>query len=319
MIVQILLLIAGLALIVFGADWLVDGSSSLARRAGISEFVIGLTIVGFGTSCPELVVSLTGAIQGNSDISVGNVLGSNIVNTLLILGVTSLFYPVTMTRSNCKIDIPVCFGATLLFVLMGMNSSIFGSGDSDVLSRVEGIILLVVFALYLFYCFKAGKGIDEDSSSQKTVRVPIALLLIAAGLAGLIFGGRLFVDSAVSIARMTGVSDKFIAVTILAIGTSLPELATCIVAAIKRRGQLALGNILGSNVFNILLILGTSAIVTPLSLSSVTAVDIAALLMSTVLITLFAHTGKGQRLDRIEGIILLLSYASYMYWLIVKL
>lgn len=316
MTIQILILIVSLALIVYGANWLVDGASAIARRAGISEFVIGLTIVGFGTSCPELVVSLTGAIQGNSDVSVGNVVGSNIFNILLILGLTAIIAPLAVTDSNRKRDIPITLLVTFLLVFCGMSSSIAGIGSCDDLSRIEGIVFLIIFAAYLYYCFKSDSGAsDEDESGGKINSIWVAILLVAAGLAGLIFGGKFFVNSATAIAGMLGVSDKFIAITVLAGGTSLPELATCIVAAAKHKQQLALGNILGSNVFNILLILGASAVVSPLSLAGMNMIDIGTLLLSAVLIWLWTYTGRRDRIDRWEGAVLLLTFAAYYVYL----
>ena len=310
MAIQILLLLAGLALIVFGADWLVDGSSAVARRAGISEFVIGLTIVGFGTSCPELVVSLTGALQGNADISVGNVVGSNIFNTLLILGMTAVIAPVAVTRANSRRDIPITLLVTFLFAFLAL------AGGR--INRIEGILFLVLFVGYMFYCFKTDSGMT-DEGPVKERSLWLALLLVVLGLAGLIVGGRLFVDNAVSIARSVGVSDKFIAITLLAGGTSLPELATCIVAAAKKKDQLALGNILGSNVFNILLILGTSAVVTPLSTLAMTWMDFGVLLLSAVLVWLWTYTGRRDRIDRWEAVVMLLCFAGYFAWLFMKL
>ena len=311
MTMDFVLLLAGLALIVFGADALVDGASAIARKAGVSEFVIGLTIVGFGTSCPELVVSLTGALQGNADISIGNVVGSNIFNTLLILGLTALLAPVSMTRENRRRDIPITLGVTLLLVLCGMNSTVLGLGDVDSLSRIEGVIFLLVFALYLYSCFKNDSGAQEAASDTKQMKLLPAVLLTAGGLAGLVFGGNMFVDSAVAIAAALGVSDKFIAITLLAGGTSLPELATCIVAAARHKDQLALGNILGSNVFNILLILGSSALVAPLSFAGINLVDIAALVLGCLLLLVWAYTGSKNRIDRWEGGVMLLLFALY--------
>lgn len=317
----ILLLLVGLGLIALGADWLVDGASAIARKAGVSEFVIGLTIVGFGTSCPELVVSLTGAIQGNADISIGNVVGSNIFNTLFILGVTALILPVSMTMENRKRDIPITLGVSLLLVVCGMSQSLLGIGQSDVLSRTEGIIFLLIFAAYLYYCFRfdSKEQTGQKQECPKNLNTPVAVLLVATGLAGLIFGGDLFVKKATELARSIGVSDKFIAVTILAGGTSLPELATSIVAASKHRDQLALGNILGSNVFNILLILGCSSLITPLSFVGMNPVDAAVLILSSVLLLLWAFTGKKCRIDRWEGGIMLLVFTAYYYYLFTKL
>ena len=313
--VNILLLLVGLGLVVLGADWLVNGASSIARRAGISEFVIGLTIVGFGTSCPELVVSLSGAIEGNSDISVGNVVGSNIFNVLFILGLTAMVLPVGMTDKNRRIDIPITLGVTILLVILGITGSMSG----PVISRWEGVLMLLVFSAYLFYCFKSDSK-DEFSETQRaTLSITKSIALTLTGLAGLIFGGDLFVDSATALARQIGVSDKFIAVTILAGGTSLPELATSLVAAIKGKGQLALGNILGSNVFNAMMILGLSSVITPLSFASMTVVDIITLVLSAVLLLIWAYTGRKNRIDRREGAAMLLCYVAYNVFLFSRL
>ena len=316
---NILLLLVGLGLIVLGADWLVDGASAIARRAGVSEFVIGLTIVGFGTSCPELVVSMTGALQGNADIAIGNVVGSNIFNTFFILGLTALLMPVSMTDANRRRDIPITLSVSLLLIFCGMSKSLSGIGGADSISRTEGVIFLLIFSGYLWYCFKSDSNEQGEIEEQKQIRLPIAILAVAAGLAGLIFGGELFVDSATALARKIGVSDKFIAITVLAGGTSFPELATCIVAAAKHKDQLALGNILGSNVFNILLILGCSSIVTPLSFAGMNLVDAAALILSCIMLLLWAYTGRKCRIDRWEGALMLLAFAGYYYYLFTKL
>ena len=313
--VNILLLLVGLGLVVLGADWLVNGASSIARRAGISEFVIGLTIVGFGTSCPELVVSLSGAIEGNSDISVGNVVGSNIFNVLFILGLTAMVLPVGMTDKNRRIDIPITLCVTILLIILGITGSMSG----PVISRWEGVLMLLVFSVYLFYCFKSDSK-DEFSETQRaTLSITKSIALTLTGLAGLIFGGDLFVDSATALARQIGVSDKFIAVTILAGGTSLPELATSLVAAIKGKEQLALGNILGSNVFNAMMILGLSSVITPLSFASMTIVDIITLVLSAVLLLIWAYTGRKNRIDRREGAAMLLCYVAYNVFLFSRL
>ena len=313
--VNILLLLVGLGLVVLGADWLVNGASSIARRAGISEFVIGLTIVGFGTSCPELVVSLTGAIEGNSDISVGNVVGSNIFNVLFILGLTAMVLPVGMTDKNRRIDIPITLGVTILLIILGITGSMSG----PVISRWEGVLMLLVFSAYLFYCFKSDSKDEFSETHRATLSITKSIALTLTGLAGLIFGGDLFVDSATALARQIGVSDKFIAVTILAGGTSLPELATSLVAAIKGKEQLALGNILGSNVFNAMMILGLSSVITPLSFASMTIVDIITLVLSAVLLLIWAYTGRKNRIDRREGAAMLLCYVAYNVFLFSRL
>ena len=315
MTIQILILLAGLLLILCGANYLVDGSSSIAKRFGISEFVIGLTIVGIGTSTPEMVVSFLSSFQGKADMAIGNIVGSNIFNTVTILGVTALISPLTITRSNLRKDIPLNIGVTALLILLGMNFTIFGYGE-DKLSRIDGIVLLAVFAWYLYSSFKSDTPDQNEESEIKVLSVPISLLMIIGGLAGLIIGGKLFVNSATELARMFGVSDKFIAITVMAAGTSMPELATCVVAALKGRGQLALGNILGSNISNILLILGGAALINPLSFTGMTTVDLGTILLSSVFILLSAFLFKKKELDRAEGTILLLIEACYMWYLI---
>ena len=314
---QVLLLLGGLTLIVLGADWLVDGASGIARRLGLNEFVIGLTIVGMGTSAPEMVVSFIGAFQGNADIAIGNVVGSNIMNTLLILGLTALILPMAVTPSNRKRDIPVNLGITVLLIVLGLEYTLFRLG-SDGLSHMDGAILLVVFILYMWICFKTGK-VDEADAQTKMRSISMCILMIAAGLAGLIIGGNLFVNNATELAHALGVSDKFIAITILAGGTSMPELATCVVAAAKKKGQLALGNIIGSNVFNILLILGGSALIHPLSFEHITFVDLGALLLSALVLVSALFIGEKNKIDRLDGSLFLIVWAAYMAWLIIKL
>ena len=317
--VQTLILIGGLILILLGANYLVDGSSSIAKKFGLSEFVIGLTIVGIGTSSPEMVVSFMSAIQGKAEMAIGNVVGSNIFNTLIILGITALISPLTITKSNIRKDIPVNFFVTILLLLLGMNFSIFKVGE-NVISRFDGIILLAVFAWYLWSSFRSDNGDEtEEGEEIKTRNIPVSILMIVGGLGALVFGGRLFVNSATALAQMFGVSDKFIAITVMAAGTSMPELATCIVAALKGRGQLALGNILGSNIGNILLILGGSALIHPLSFSGMTIVDIIAVAICPIFIYLCAFLFRKKEIDRAEGIIFLLTEAAYMWYLIANL
>ena len=296
MLTDIFLLVLGLALVVVGADFLVDGSSAIARRLGISEFVIGLTIVGMGTSAPEMVVSLIGAIQGNGDIAVGNVLGSNIFNTLLILGVTALILPMDILRENRRRDIPMNLAGTLILIGLGC----WGMG----LSQLDGAILLALFATYMVYCFHSGKDSTpsaDTAADEKSPAVWLASLMAVGGLAALVLGGHWFVNSATSLAGQLGISDKFIAITILAGGTSLPELATCVAAAVKKKGQLALGNIIGSNLFNILLILGGSALIHPLSFQDISYVDLGALLVSALALCTCLFVGRRNQLDRLDG------------------
>ena len=319
MVSMVLLFLAGLALVVLGADWLVDGSSGVARRAGLSEFVIGLTIVGMGTSAPEMVVSFIGALEGKGDIAVGNVVGSNIFNTLLILGITAVILPMSITRSNRRRDIPVNIAVTLLLILLGLKHSLFGVG-TDGLTRMDGIILLALFAVYMWFSFKSGKAdASQTGPQEKEKSLWLCLLLIAAGIAGLVVGGNLFVNNAISIAKELGVSDKFIAITVLAGGTSLPELATCVAAAAKKKGQLALGNIIGSNLFNILLILGGSAVIAPLSFQGINLVDMTALMVSALALATCLIIGKRNVLDRLDGSIFLLIWLAYMTYLTINL
>lgn len=318
MTLQIFILLVGLLMILFGANWLVDGSSSIAKRFGISEFVIGLTIVGIGTSTPEMVVSFLSSIQGKADMAIGNIVGSNIFNTMMILGVTALISPLTITAGNLKKDIPLNIIVTVILIILGMNLTLFGHG-ADQLSRIDGAILLGIFAWYLWSSFKEDTPDAEGEEGIKEYSNAISILLVIAGLASLIIGGRLFVNSATELAKMFGVSDKFIAITVMAAGTSMPELATCVVAALKGRGQLALGNILGSNISNILLILGGSALINPLSFSGMTYVDLGAVLISAIFILASAYLFKKKSLDRFEGIILILMEVAYMWYLISNL
>ena len=315
--IQVLLLLAGLFLIVKGADWLVDGASGVARRFGLSEFVIGLTIVGMGTSAPEMVVSFIGAFHGNADIAIGNVVGSNIMNTLLILGVTALILPMTVTPSNKKRDIPINIFITGLLIVLGLEFTLFKFG-TDGLGRWDGGILIAIFLLYMWMSFKGNKP-EKEESPAKQRSIWLCLLMIIAGLAGLVVGGNLFVDNATEIAQALGVSDKFIAITILAGGTSMPELATCVVAAAKKKGQLALGNIIGSNVFNILLILGGSAIITPLSFDGMNYVDLGILLLSALALAAALVIGKKDQIDRLDGGLFVAIWASYMAYLMINL
>ena len=317
---SIIWLLLGLALVVFGADYLVEGASSVARRFGLSEFVIGLTIVGMGTSAPEMVVSFIGAIQGNADISVGNVVGSNIFNTLLILGITGILLPVAITPDNRKKDIPVNIVVTLLLIVLGFKHTLLGIG-TDGLTRIDGAVLVALFGLYMWQSFARGKEEPEEQPQEeaKPIKLYWAILMIVGGLAGLIWGGNLFVDSATEIAHHLGVSDKFIAITILAGGTSLPELATCVAAAAKKKGQLALGNIIGSNLFNILLILGGSALIHPLSFEDISFVDMGVLLVSALVIWSSCFVGKKNTLDRLDGVFLVLIWLGYMAYLILNL
>lgn len=310
------MLLAGLLLILFGANWLVDGSSSIAKKTGLSEFVIGLTIVGIGTSSPEMVVSFISSIQGKADMAIGNIVGSNIFNTMAILGITALISPLIITKDNLKRDIPLNIIVTALLIILGLNHTLFGIGG-DIVSRIDGVLMLLIFAWYMWMSFKNGssEGSEEDGGI-KMYSNGMAVLLVVLGLGSLIAGGKMFVNSTTAIAEHFHLSEKFIAITVMAAGTSLPELATCIVAALKGRGQLALGNILGSNISNILLILGGASLINPLSFGGMSPVDLGAVLISAIFILASAYTFKSKKLDRFEGAILVAMFAAYFTWLI---
>lgn len=323
MAIQFLLLAAGLILILMGANWLVDGSSSIAKKTGMSEFIIGLTIVGIGTSTPEMVVSFISAIQGKTDMAIGNVVGSNIFNTLVILGITALICPLNISKESLKRDLPLNIGVTALLILLGMKNTIFGVG-TDSLTRIDGLIMLLILVLYFRMLLKKPKGGSLESNAQtdstpeeatKVFSTGKSVFLIILGLAGLVIGGRLFVNSATEIALFYKMSQKFIALTIMAAGTSLPELATSVVAAVKGRGQMAMGNVLGSNISNILLILGASAVINPLSFGSMSLIDLGVVLVAAVFMFTSAYTFKTNKLDRYEAVILLLLEAGYMTYL----
>ena len=320
MILDFLFIIAGLVMILLGSDWLVDGASAIARRYGISEFIIGMTIVGIGTSMPELVSSLISALGGHGDMALGNVTGSNICNTLLILGVTTLISPIAFTRSNIYKDLVVAIGVSLLLVVLLYNG--FGLfGGMPGISRLDALVLLAVFVLFMVDSFRSSKGGAEEEAAEaaKPMSMGKAIVLILLGLAGLIFGGRFFVDHTVSIAERFHVSEAFISITLMAVGTSLPELATCIVAAVKGKNQLALGNVIGSNIFNVVFIIGTSAVISPFEIQSISTIDMAMVLVSVVMLWLAAFTFKRYKLDRIEGVIFLALYVGYITYLAMHL
>lgn len=311
--IDLLWIVAGLVMILVGSDWLVDGASAIARKYGISEFIIGMTIVGIGTSMPELVSSAISAIGGHGDMALGNVTGSNICNVLLILGVTSLISPIGFTRSNIRKDLPFAIGVSLFLLLILYNG--FGLfGGTPGISRADARYLLLFFVIFMMDSFKSSKSGAEEEE-VKPMPMGKAILFIALGLAGLIFGGRFFVDHTVSIAERFHVSEAFISITLMAVGTSLPELATCVVAALKGKNQLALGNIIGSNIFNISLIIGVSGAISPFQIESISTVDMVMVVASIVMLWLAAFTFKRYKLDRIEGVIFLLAYVGYIAYL----
>lgn len=315
MIMEYLILILSLAGIVFGADYLVAGAVSIARKYKVSDFVIGAAIVGVGTSMPELVVSFMGALSGNADVAIGNVVGSNIFNILGILGVTALFFPVAVSRSNMKFELPVCIGVSILLTVLVFN---FFNGNPLVISRMDGLILLLCFGLFMWYSFYRDRKTNGNVSDHLQVeeeKVPLwlAIVKVVGGLALLITSCDLFVDNAVVIARSFGVNDAFISLTLIACGTSLPELAASVAAALKKNTQLALGNVIGSNIFNITWILGLSSQVMPLNSSGITAVDYLVMMVAAVVPMVLGIKG---RLGRFSGALMFLGFIAYTWYLI---
>ena len=308
---EFLILILSLAGIVFGADFLVAGAVSLARKFKVSDFVIGAAIVGVGTSMPELVVSLLGAVNGNADVAIGNVVGSNIFNVLGILGLTAMFFPVAIERKNLKFEIPLCICVSVLLMVLALN---LFNGAAASISRLDGILLLSLFALFMWYSFARDRKNATEEASNNTPTSPLwlAIVKIVGGLTLLIVSCDLFVDNAVAIAKSFGVNDAFISLTLIACGTSLPELAASIAAAVKRNTALALGNIVGSNIFNITLILGLSSQVMPLTSAGITTVDYAVMIAAAVAIFILGLRGN---INRLSGTILVAGFIMYTWYL----
>lgn len=312
---EYLILIISLAGIVFGADYLVSGAVSVARKYKVSDFVIGAAIVGVGTSMPELVVSFIGALNENADVAIGNVVGSNIFNTLGILGLTALFFPLAVAKENVKFEIPFCIGVSLLLTVLVFN---FFNGAVPVISRPDGWILLAAFAFYMWYSFYRDRNKKESSIEDKPVEgaaspLWLSILKVIGGLAVLIVSCDVFIDNAVSVARSFGVNDAFISLTLIACGTSLPELAASLAAALKKNTQLALGNVIGSNIFNITWILGLSSQVMPLNSSGITAVDYLVMTAAVMLVLILGKTGK---IGRVSGAVMTLGFVAYNWYLL---
>ena len=318
MILDIVLIIVGMALLIKGGDMLVDGASNLARRFNISELAIGLTIVAFGTSAPELVVSLSAAIGGHSEIALGNVIGSNNFNLLFILGITGLIAPIAVQKNTIRFEIPISLFAALILLFLG-NIAFFSS-EGKTITRIDGIILLLFFGLFVFYVYKSMKsGMPEaDTALVKTFSLGKSIIFIVIGLAFLVIGGRVVVNSAVALAQYFNISEKVIGLTIVALGTSLPELVTSVTAIIKKKDDIAVGNIIGSNIFNIFLILGVSSLVNPMDYSPVFNKDIYLLIAGTLLLLLAMFTGKKRILDRWEAGIFTAVYIGYVIYLIIQ-
>lgn len=319
---DIFLLILGLALILGGANFLTDGSAALAQRFRVPEFIVGLTIVAVGTSTPELVVSVLSAAAGNSDVAIGNIVGSNIFNVFLILGVCALIAPLPLTGGNIRRDLPFLTAVSVLLLLL-TSDRLLGLGEVDAIGRIDGIVMLLLYIALIRFTIRAERRTAAQATQTTQTEKPqrsrslwLIVVMIAGGLAGLIFGGELFLDSATAIARALGVSESVIAITLVAGGTSLPELASSVVSLLKGKSEMALGNVIGSNIANILLILGLSATIHPLTLGGITRIDLLTVLLSSVLLFVTAFTFRRKAVDRWEGAIFLVIYALYIGYLV---
>ena len=307
------LLIVGMALLIKGADFFVDGASKIAKAFHIPSLIIGLTLVSMGTSAPELSVSLNAALSGSNEICLGNVVGSNLCNTLLILGVSAIFTPLLITKEMKKYDIPILFGIYILMVLFAFVIS------PENLDRIESIVLLVIFIAYLvFLVLRAKKENQANEDEEKISKGKLALSAILAlvGLAAIIFGGDLVVDSASNIATEFGMSETLVGLTIVAVGTSLPELVTSVVAALKKENEIAVGNVIGSNIFNILFILGTTSTILPLSINTAVMIDLVILLASGLIVLVVSQLFKDVK--RWQGLILILLYVAYITYIVIR-
>ncbi len=314
-----ILLVLGFVFLIKGAGFLVDGASSLAKRFNVSDLVIGLTIVAFGTSAPELFVNLSASLNGTTDIAIGNIVGSNIVNILLILGIASIIYPLKVGKGTAWKEIPLAFLAAFLVIIMA-NDVLVDGLDFNALSRGDGIVLMAFFIIFLFYIVGISKeniNLPKDEES-KVYSIWASIGMIIAGFVGLVLGGEWIVNGATSIAAAFGLSDALIGLTIVAIGTSLPELATSAVAAIKKNADIAVGNVVGSNIFNIFWVLGLSSLIKPLPFSPELNLDLMVMLASSVLLFIWLFLGKRHMLERWQGVVFVLLYVAYLVAIVMR-
>ncbi|MFC1691817.1 calcium/sodium antiporter [Nanoarchaeota archaeon] len=319
MIISIFLVALGFLFLLKGADFLVEGASSLAKRLGVTDLMIGLTVVAFGTSMPELVVNIFSAIQGSTDIALGNVIGSNIFNTLLILGLAAILMPLAVKHSTVWREIPLCIFATLL-ILINVNDNLLRSVNGNIISRTEGIILLLVFGIFLYYVYemaKQGRG-EEEEDGFKKMKPWRSLSFILIGMAGLFLGGRWVVNGALDIANVLGVSEFLISVVVVALGTSLPELVTTIVAAYKKNMDVAVGNIIGSNIFNIFLVLGATSVIKDIPFEKYMNFDVIYLLMASILLFGFMFIGEKHKMQKWQGITFIGMFVFYILFVLVR-
>ena len=317
---NIIFLLAGLALILLGANILTDGSASVAKRFNISDLVIGLTIVAFGTSAPELVISVLSSLKGSAEMAIGNVVGSNIFNILMIIGCTALVMPMKVGDGTMSKEIPLVILSSLVLAAFA-NDVLLDGGAANVISRIDGLVLLGFFLIFMRYTFAiARNGGESQEESQEIKLMPVwkSAVFILGGLAGLIGGGQLFVEGASGVARSLGVSESIIGLTLVAGGTSLPELATSVTAALKKNPGIAIGNVIGSNLFNIFFVLGCSASIAPLPMGNIHNMDMAFLVGSSVLFWLVGWFFRKRTITRPEGALLILCYVAYTTWLILQ-
>jgi cation:H+ antiporter len=313
------LLIVGFVVLILGADWLVSGASGLAKRLNVPDLVIGLTVVAFGTSAPELMVNLMAAFNNESEIALTNILGSNTINTFIILGISALIYPIKSQKSSRQYEIPWSMFAGLIILVMGTECFGLCGGDA-IISRLDGVVLLLIFSLFMYYTLKMAKN-NTESQDEGFLPMKIwkAVLLIAVGLVALVVGGKVIVINAVSIAQAFGVSQAVIGVTVVALGTSLPELATSAIAAFKKNPDLAIGNVIGSNIFNVFFVLGISAVIRPLPSYSNLWIDASLAALGSLLLLLFVSTNRNKELKRWQGAFFLACYGVYLVWLLTSL
>ncbi len=313
---HLLLLVAGFLPLIYGANLLVDSASSLAKRLNIPDIAIGLTIVAFGTSSPELIVNIFASASRSPDMVLGNVIGSNIFNIMVILGISSLIFPLTVKTNTTWIEVPLCMMSSFV-ILVFANDAIINQDNVSVVSRSDGIIMLFFFVIFIVYNIQLMQhGTSDEEVQVKSYSLLKSLLLVVAGLLLLMAGGRIIVMSAVKTAQLIGISERIIAVTIVSIGTSLPELATSVVAAKKRNVDIAIGNIVGSNIFNVFFILGTSAVIYPVSIQGMSNFDMLFNLLASILLFAFIFTGRGRKLERWEGSVFVGLYIAYIVMLL---
>ena len=310
-------LIGGLVLILLGANGLTDGAAAVAKRFNISDLVIGLTIVAFGTSAPELVISTMAALGGSADMAIGNVVGSNAFNVLMIIGVTAMVLPIKVGEGILSKEIPLVILASFVLAVCA-NDILLDGGSSNVISRIDGLVLLGFFLIFMRYTFAIARNGGDEAEGEKIKEMPIwkSALFILGGLAGLVYGGQLFVDGASGIASSLGVSESIIGLTIVAGGTSLPELATSVTAALKKNSGIAIGNVIGSNLYNVFFVLGCSATISPLPMGGINNVDMAVLIGSAILFWLVGWFFKKRTITRVEGALLVICYVAYTAYLI---